>query len=166
MCILTEEQFEEKYNLYSQELMNISYGYTKNRDDSLDVIQNVFYKFFNNKIVFPSLVDEKRWLIRVTINECKDLLRKKKKITFIDEETINTIQKEEYDKNERSKLLEKIDNLPSKYKVVIILFYYDLQSIKDIAIILKLSETAVKKRLERARNMLKKEMEDNDVRKN
>lgn len=166
MCILTEEQFEEKYNLYSQELMNISYGYTKNRDDSLDIIQNVFYKLFNNKIVFPSLVDEKRWLIRVTINECKDLLRKKKKITYVDEEAINIIQKEEYDKNEISNLLEKIDNLPSKYKVVIILFYYDLQSIKDIAIILKLSESAVKKRLERARNMLKKEMEDNDVRKN
>ena len=45
--------------------------------------------------------------------------------------------------------------LPEKYKTVIILHYYNLMKVKDIAITLKISETAVKKRLERARKLLK-----------
>lgn len=73
---ISKEEFEKKYKIYSQELMNISFGYTRNKNDSLDVIQNVFYKFFNYNKTFPTPNDEKYWLIRVTINESKDLLRK------------------------------------------------------------------------------------------
>ena len=89
MVRLTEEEFMKKYNLYSQELMNISYGYTRNKEDSLDVIQNVFYKYFNYNKSFPNLNEEKYWLIRVTINECKDLLKRKSKATVLDEKTID-----------------------------------------------------------------------------
>lgn len=163
MYILTEEEFEEKYNLYSQELMNISYGYTRNRDDSLDVIQNVFYKFFNSHKSFSSQLDEKYWLIRITINECKDLLRKKSRITILDKDTINSISfKNDTDEENLRlyKLSEKVEKLPEKYRVVIILYYYDSLPVKEIEKILKLSESAVKKRLERARTMLKKEMEE------
>ena len=163
MYILTEEEFEEKYNLYSQELMNISYGYTRNREDSLDIIQNVFYKFFNSKKSFPTQLDEKHWLIRVTINECKDLLRRKSRITILDEDTINSISfKNDTDEENLRlyKLSEKVEKLPEKYRVVIILYYYDSLPVKEIEKILKLSESAVKKRLERARTLLKKEMEE------
>lgn len=163
MYILTEEEFEKKYNLYSQELMNISYGYTRNRDDSLDIIQNVFYKFFNSHKSFPSQLDEKYWLIRITINECKDLLRKKSRITILDEDTINSISfKNDTDEENLRlyKLSEKVEKLPEKYRVVIILYYYDSLPVKEIEKILKISESAVKKRLERARTMLKKEMEE------
>mgnify|MGYP003326000300 FL=1 len=52
MHILSEQEFNKKYELYSQELMNISYGYTKSRDDSLDIIQNVFTKLVNNQKQF------------------------------------------------------------------------------------------------------------------
>lgn len=162
MYRITEEEFEEIYNLYSQELMNISYGYTKNRDDSLDVIQNVFYKLFNSNKSFPTKRDEKYWLIRVTVNESIDLLRKKSKVVLLDKDVINLISlKEETDDKylKLEELSEKVKNLPEKYRVVIILHYYDSLSIKEITEILKISESAVKKRLERARNMLKKEME-------
>lgn len=53
-----------------------------------------------------------------------------------------------------------VENLPEKYRVVTILYYYDSLPVKEIMQILKLSESAVKKRLERARNMLKKKMEE------
>lgn len=160
---ISKEEFEEKYNLYSQELMNISYGYTRNRDDSLDVIQNVFYKFFNRGKSFSNLQEEKYWLIRITINECKDLLRKKSRVVILDEDTINSIsfsKTTDEDDLKFLKLTEKVEQLPEKYKVVIILFYYDSLPIKEIVKILNVSESAVKKRLERARNMLKIEMED------
>lgn len=161
---ITEDEFEKKYKLYSQELMNISYGYTKNREDSLDVIQNVFYKLLTCGKTFQSQSDEKFWLIRVTINECKDLLRKKSKVIMINDETlIDSIASNacnSYDNTDLYNLAEEIKNLPLKYKVVIVLFYYDSLSVKEIAKILKISENAIKKRLERARNILKNQMEE------
>ncbi len=160
---LSKEEFEEKYKLYSQELMNISYGYTRNKEDSLDVIQNVFYKFFKSNKSFLTPNDEKNWLIRVTINESKDLLRKKARITFLDEEAIDTISfnnETEQENLKLYKLAEKIEQLPEKYRVVTILYYYDSLPVNEIMNILNLSESAVKKRLERARNMLRKEMEE------
>ncbi len=160
---LSKEEFEEKYILYSQELMNISYGYTRNKDDSLDVIQNVFYKFFNCNKSFSTPNDEKYWLIRVTINESKDLLRKKARITSLDEEVVDTISFKNETNHESIKLYklaEKVELLPEKYRVVTILYYYDLQPVNEIKKILNLSESAVKKRLERARNILRKEMEE------
>ena len=45
MSLVSREAFDEKYMKYSQELMNVSYGYTKSRDDSFDIIQNVFLKY-------------------------------------------------------------------------------------------------------------------------
>ncbi len=159
---LSREEFEEKYRLYSQELMNISYGYTKNRDDSLDVIQNVFYKFFNIDKTFNSPNDEKYWLVRVTINESKDFLRKNKRTSVLDGDTIDAIDfKIETEKEDvrLQQLARLVKELPDKYRSVIVLHYYDSLPIKDIAKALKISENAVKKRLERAREMLKKEME-------
>ena len=158
---LSRERFEKIYKLYSQELINISYGYTKNFDDSFDIVQNVFYKLFASNKKFKTNNDEKYWLIRVTINESKDFIRKKKKTTIVDTEILDTIQKDSKNNNGKIQLLKMlISELPEKYKSVIILHYYDLLPIKEISIVLNISENAVKKRLERARKMLKEEMED------
>lgn len=161
MNYLSKEEFEIKYNLYSKELMNISFGYTRSKDASLDIIQNVFYKLFKYNKSFKSLNEEKYWLIRVTINESKDLLRKNKKITIIDDDKLDYISNSDDEiKDERlDKLSKLVKSLPDKYKNVIILHYYDLLSINEISKSLNISESAVKKRLERARNMLKEEME-------
>ena len=161
MCALSRENFDKKYNLYSQELMNISYGYTKNKDDSFDIIQKVFYKLFNSNKSFKTPNDEKYWLIRITINESKDFFRQKKKIEILDEKAIDSLSyNEEENKDIRLHMLAKlVKELPDEYRAVIILHYYDSLAIKDISKILKISENAVKKRLERARNMLKIQME-------
>lgn len=156
---ISNEEFKIKYSMYAQELMNISYGYTKNLDEANDIIQNVFIKYINKNKSFKSLSYEKYWLIRVAINECKDYLRKKAKYSNIDNATIDAI----IDKEDNKKLhiiAELVKKLPDKYKSVIILFYYDNQSIATISKAMGISESAVKKRLERARNILKKEMEE------
>ncbi len=54
-----------------------------------------------------------------------------------------------------------VDKLPQKYKSIIILYYYDLMKIKDISKAINISEAAVKKRLERARNLIKEMMGGN-----
>ena len=160
MYILSEQEFNKKYELYSQELMNISYGYTKSRDDSLDIIQNVFTKIVNNPKQFNNLNEEKYWLIRITINECKDFLRKKSKRPMINADLVNSFSNYDSETENLHYIADVVKTLPEKYKVVIILFYWDSLSIKEIAKVLKVSEDAVKKRLERARKLIKIEMEE------
>ena len=160
MYILSEQEFNKKYELYSQELMNISYGYTKSRDDSLDIIQNVFTKIVNNPKQFNNLNEEKYWLIRITINECKDFLRKKSKRPIINVDLVNSFSNYDSETEKLHYIADVVKTLPEKYRVVIILFYWDSLSIKEIAKVLKVSEDAVKKRLERARKLIKIEMEE------
>ena len=160
MYILSEQEFNKKYELYSQELMNISYGYTKSRDDSLDIIQNVFTKLVNNPKQFNNLNEEKYWLIRITINECKDFLRKKSKCPIINADLVNSFSNYDSETENLHYIADVVKTLPEKYRVVIILFYWDSLSIKEIAKVLKVSEDAVKKRLERARKLIKQEMEE------
>ena len=160
MYILSEQEFNKKYELYSQELMNISYGYTKSRDDSLDIIQNVFTKLVNNPKQFNNLNEEKYWLIRITINECKDFLRKKSKRPIINADLVNSFSNYDSETENLHYIADVVKTLPEKYRVVIILFYWDSLSIKEIAKVLKVSDDAVKKRLERARKLIKIEMEE------
>ena len=156
---ISEQQFDYVYNEYAKELFNIAYGYTHNRDDSIDIMQNAYVTLLESNKTFESNEHIKYFLIRVTINESLDLLKSshKKNVIRNNDFVVNSpeIKKEElpYD------LSEIVNTLPEKYKTIIILHYYDDMKIKDISNVLKISESAVKKRLERARNIMKKKLE-------
>ena len=158
---ISEKQFDYVYNEYAKELYNIAYGYTRNRDDSIDIMQNSYVVLLESNKKFESNEHIKYFLIRVTINESLDLLKSasKKRVIKINDVVVNfpETKKEElpYD------LSEIVNTLPEKYKTIIILHYYDDMKIKDISNVLKISEAAVKKRLERARNLIKEIIERN-----
>jgi len=148
--------FKEKYNLYANDLYIISYGYLHNKYDAEDIVQDVFLKYLANKRVFTDLDHEKYWLIRVTINLCKDFLKKKKRVN-IDVEYVKNIA----NSNDENQILKyEINKLPDIYKDVIVLYYYKNYPTKDIANMLKTSDSNVIKRLERARQILKERMID------
>lgn len=158
---ISEKQFDYVYNEYAKELYNIAYGYTRNRDDSIDIMQNAYVVLLESNKKFESNEHIKYFLIRVTINESLDLLKSasKKRVIKNNDVVVNfpETKKEElpYD------LSEIVNTLPEKYKTIIILHYYDDMKIKDISNVLKISEPAVKKRLERARNLIKVIIERN-----
>ena len=158
---ISEKQFDYVYNEYAKELYNIAYGYTRNRDDSIDIMQNAYVILLESNKKFESNEHIKYFLIRVTINESLDLLKSasKKRVIKNNDVVVNfpETKKEElpYD------LSEIVNTLPEKYKTIIILHYYDDMKIKDISNVLKISEAAVKKRLERARNLIKEIIERN-----
>ena len=158
---ISEKQFDYVYNEYAKELYNIAYGYTRNRDDSIDIMQNAYVILLESNKKFESNEHIKYFLIRVTINESLDLLKSasKKRVIKNNDVVVNfpETKKEElpYD------LSEIVNTLPEKYKTIIILHYYDDMKIKDISYVLKISESAVKKRLERARNLIKEIIERN-----
>ena len=158
---ISEKQFDYVYNEYAKELYNIAYGYTRNRDDSIDIMQNAYVVLLELNKKFESNEHIKYFLIRVTVNESLDLLKSasKKRVIKNNDVVVNfpETEKEElqYD------LSEIVNALPEKYKTIIILHYYDDMKIKDISNVLKISEPAVKKRLERARNLIKEIIERN-----
>ena len=158
---ISEKQFDYVYNEYAKELYNIAYGYTRNRDDSIDIMQNAYVVLLESNKKFESNEHIKYFLIRVTINESLNLLKSasKKRVIKNNDVIVNfpETKKEElpYD------LSEIVNTLPEKYKTIIILHYYDDMKIKDISNVLKISESAVKKRLERARNLIKEIIERN-----
>lgn len=156
---MTEKEFSIKYQQYSQELYQICYGYTHNQKDSEDILQDVFLKYLKKDIMFHNLLDEKYWLIRVTINSCKNFVKSayNTRVTF-SQEMLDAYP----DKSQRKELdvlARIVKHLPKKYKEIIILYYYNSYRTNEIAAILHISLSAVKKCLERARNIISEEME-------
>ena len=158
---ISEIQFDYVYNEYAKELFNIAYGYTHNRDDSIDIMQNAYVALLESNREFESNEHIKYFLIRVTINQSLDFLRSSYNKKVIKNNDF-IIKVPEESKKELPYDLSKIVNaLPEKYKTIIVLYYYDDMKIKDISMILKISESAVKKRLERARNRIREIIERN-----
>ena len=99
----------------------------------------------------------------MTINECKNYLKNRKR-TIYNDEVIEYISPK-YDKDDEIYIVSRIvKELPEKYRSVIVLHYYNSLSINEISETLKISSDNVKKRLERARKMIKSKLEEKDVR--
>lgn len=146
------------FDEYGEMLYKICIVMLKNTYDAEDAVQDILIKYMVKKPAFDTTEYEKAWLIRVTMNLCKDRLRFKMKHPQINIESLNTTYS---DQSEERKVLEVLMNLPLKYKEVLLLYYFEEYKCSEISGILKISEAAVKKRLERGRNLLKKELEQN-----
>jgi len=153
-----ENEFEAKYNEYGNMLFKIAFLYLGNASDTEDVLQDVFTKYFCGKYKFKNTEHEKAWFIRVTQNKCLDYLKKSgRKNECIDDVTVTATYKDE---DLEQDVIAKVIALPEKYKSAIILFYYNDYTVKEISKTLKISKSAVKKRLQRGRDILKLELED------
>lgn len=155
LCI-SREWILERYFMYKTILFRISFSYLGNKDDCEDILQEAFIKLCYHAPSFPSEEDEKRWMIRVTINLCKNHLRSYWYRNKVDYDML-----EEYaSQPEEKELLADILRLPIKYKTVIQLYYICGYKISEISVILRISESAVKMRLKRGRERLRTELED------
>lgn len=122
-----------------------------NPHDVQDILQEVLLRFLEKAPSFASVEHERAWLLRVTTNCCMDCLRFRKKHTYTDLDLL----KECLPAPEQRTRLEELYALPVKWKSVLILHYFEGYSVAEIAKILRLSENAVKKRLQRGREALK-----------
>lgn len=145
-----ENYIQNMIEKYSDMILRISYTYMKNFSDSEDITQEVFIKLLEKQPSFQSSDQEKAWLIRVTINLCKDKLKSSwlKKTTTL-EGDFSEITKED------NELIEMVLSLPLKYRSILLLFYYDDYSISQISSIVNLKESTVGSQLSRARKLLK-----------
>ena len=153
-----ENEFEAKYNEYGNMLFKIAFLYLGNASDTEDVLQDVFTKYLCGKYRFKNSEHEKAWFIRVTQNKCLDYLKKTGRKNECIEDVSATAT---YKNNDMEQdVISKVIALPEKYKSAIILFYYNDYTVEEISKTLKISKSAVKKRLQRGRDILKLELED------
>ena len=129
----------------------------KNYSDTDDIFQTVFLKYVLHSKPFESEEHEKAWIIRVTVNACKDLLKSVFRSQTVPLDTlIETPQAQEL---QHTELLGAVLSLPPKYKDVVYLYYYEGYSAEEISRILKKNVNTVYTLLTRARKILKKELE-------
>lgn len=147
--MIDENYINYIYDTYSNTILKISYTYLKSTQLSEDILQEVILKIIKKKIKIEDKTKEKYWIIRVTINMCKDYLKSSwyRKNVELDENL-------SYLPKEQNELLTEVLKLPEKYKTVIYLYYYEEYSIKEISKILKSNESTIGTRLSRGKSIL------------
>ena len=105
---------------------------------------------------FESDEHVRNWLLRVAVNECNSMWNSswRKKVILTDEQEDKPV----FPTPEQSELYELVMQMSPKYRQVIYLYYFEGFSVREVASILKISETAVQTRLQRARNKLKEQL--------
>ncbi|MEM0518233.1 MULTISPECIES: RNA polymerase sigma factor [Aequorivita] len=166
-----KELFEILMRRYNQRLFRVVRSYIYSEDDVQDILQDAYVKAFTKLYQFNNQSSFSTWLTRIAINEALQIIRKKKRqmTNYGKTESLenvfhlpdtNTMNPEKQAiKTETKILVEKaVDALPEKYRVVFILHQIEGLSNPEIAACLKLSDSNVKVRLHRAKNLLKEEL--------
>lgn len=150
----TDIEIKDMYERNISRLYKIAYIYFKADNGKIeDSIQDVFLQVIDKNIRFTSLEHEKAWFIVSLKNRCKNILKRK-----WNEETELDFDVESSDENDNT--LEKVLNLPEKYKLPIYLFYYEGYSCVEIAKMMNAPENTVYSYMNRGRNLLKLEIEE------
>ena len=125
----------------------------RNYTDAEDIVQNTFLKLWQKRDGFESDDHARRWLLRVAVNECNSLWRSpwKRKTSSLEE----LAQEPVFTTPEKSSLYDAVKELPQKNRLIVYLYYFEDYSVKEVAQMMGLSESAVQNRLFRAREKLK-----------
>ncbi len=170
-----QKAYAEILDEYRGRIYNLIYRMVRHREEAEDLVQEAFVKAFASLPSFNADYAFSTWLYKIAINNCIDHLRRKKLKTYSMDKPVQS-QDGEFSREfpdvsmspdkpllarERTRLIEKaIDELPEKYRIVIILRHSEERSYDEIAQMLGLPLGTVKARIFRAREMLKKKLKD------
>ena len=152
---MEKQQVAALYEAYSGDVYRLALSWLHSVHDAQDILQNVFLKLLDKNVtVFPG--GEKAWLLTCTANACKNHLRSfwQRNVQALDDKIALPT-------NEDRSLWESVGKLKPNYRAVIHLYYYEGYRQDEIAKILGISRTAVQTRMQRAKAILKKELNEN-----
>jgi len=166
--------YREVIKRYGRKMFGLIFSMTKKRDETEEIMQEVFLKVIKYIKDFREDSLFSTWLFRITVNTALSYIKKKKRKR---ESLISELKKEEKDRidfedkeikgseeflesEERRKIVQRaIESLPQSYKIAIILKDIEGMPLTEVAKVLKLSEGGAKVRLHRARLMLKEKLQ-------
>lgn len=129
---------------YGNMLYRLALHYVKSHADAEDVVQETLLAFLTHSVPKER---EKAWLLKVAVNKSMDILRKRKRHTPLDENVVAPPS--------GVSLSEELERLSARDREIVYLFFYEGYTSKEIATLVKKSEAAVRKRLQRAKAQLK-----------
>lgn len=154
--MMKQTEFCEYVSQYRKQLYVIAYAILENEMDAEDAVCNAILKAYEHLNQLKKTHKIKSWLITITKNEALKL--RQKRLELPGNERIEELLPPIRDKH--NELWGIVQGLKEEYRLVIVLFYYDDLSIRDIANVLEISTGTVKSRLNRGRELLKKVLEE------
>jgi len=151
----------EIYKLFSSKLFALCLKYSTNYAEAEDNLQDAFMTIFNKISQYKSKGSFEGWLKRITINTALQRYRTKGVFSIINEDIADDVEVDVDDSNiPLDYLLQIIQELPNRYRLVFNLYVLDDYSHKDIANMLEITQGTSKSNLARAREILKKKIEN------
>lgn len=157
----SEEEASRAIERYGNTVRRLCMMHLKNHADTEDIFQTVFLKYVLSSVSFESDEHEKAWLIRVTINACKDLLK-----SFFRSRTVSLdhlLDQPAPMPPDHREVLEAVLALPQKYRDVVYLHYYEGYTAPEIGKILGKNANTVYTLLTRARQLLRDRLGGEDL---
>ena len=148
------DDIEAIYNRQVSTVYRVCYSYLGNRADAEDATQNVFLRLLRSGASFESDEHEKAWLIRVSANLCKDVL----KASVRKNVPLDAIPEPEAKPQEYDATLDVVLSLDEKYKDVVYLYYYEGWSTDQISGALGQPPSTIRSYLSEARALLRERL--------
>ena len=156
-----KDKMTELYETYNEYLSNIAQSVLHNKSDAEDVLHNAFLRIANNftKIGEVSSRKTRNYLVIIVRGLAKNLLKKRGKQLEVSLEELEwtnfmAIEDPQLEQIEYEYLFQAIEKLPETHRDILYAVYFDGRSVKEFSKHIDLSEKAVQKRLERARQAL------------
>ena len=147
-----EKEFLLTYNKYVDMIYRLCYSFLKNKEDTEDAVQSIFVKYLKSRKQFDNEDHEKAWFIVTSSNTCKDMLRQPwRRNVDIDTCDFATASNDTADNDVYAAIMD----LPSKYKTVVYLYYYEGYKTQEIAQMLHKPSSTIRNYLTEARRHLK-----------
>ena len=168
LSLCTRESFDAVMRKYADMVYRLAYSRTGNTFDADDILQEVFLRYIRADKTYNDEEHRKSWLIRITINCTKSLAGSawnRHRDSYDDTETNEKGAEDPALKavETRSDVMQALLTLPEKYRTAIYLFYYEDMTAAQIAGAVGTTETNVKTRLSRGRDMLREKLEGADL---
>lgn len=153
---MEKKEFNAAVRQYQDMVYRVALHILASPTDAEDAVQEVFLRLYTFQKPFDSEEHLRHWLIRVTVNTCKNMLKNwwRKRRVSLD----NIAEQPVFDMPAERELYNAVLSLPEKYSTVLDLFYYEELSTAEIAEVLVIRQSAVTTRLSRARTMLKEKL--------
>lgn len=153
---MEREEFLQKTLESEKTLFHMAFSILHEEQDCADAVQEAIAKAYAQKEKLRNSSYFKTWLTRILINECYNLLRRRRHYAdFCEEAIADRGYLKEYIKEEYLDLYQAINALEEKERICVLLFYMEDYSVAQIAEVLKIPQGTVKSRLNRARKQLK-----------
>lgn len=148
------------FRKYGDTVLRAAYSCCGNYTEAEDITQDVFLTLHSKRIDFDSDEHLKAWLLKVTLNKCKNFRRSFRVSHTQSIEGINELSASYSMNTSEIEIRELLKSMPKKYSSVIYLYYYEGYNIREIGEILRKNTNTVSSLLQRGREKLRLEMEE------